>query len=139
LITREVHTVTAFLRSKDQILILLRSDRVRNFKNIWGAVSGLIENGLPADEQVRLEIKEETGLSGSDIQLVKTGETQIIDDLDRNLRKIVYPYLFDVKEPARIRINWEHSDYKWINPGDIDRYPTMPELKQTLQKVLTLD
>jgi 8-oxo-dGTP diphosphatase len=134
---KEVQTVTTFLESDGEILILLRSRHVRTFKGVWGAVSGMIDNGRNPDEQALVEIEEETGLTASDIQLSKKSEPQIIDDADRNLRKIVYPFLFHVLNRHKIRINWEHTEFKWIKPADLGDYTTMPELKETLERVLS--
>ncbi len=133
---KEVQTVTCFLESEGEILILLRSQQVRTFQGVWGGISGLIEKGKTAEEQAVLEIEEETGLTTADIELVKKGEAQIIVDADRNLRKIVYPFLFHARARNQIRINWEHTEFKWIKPADLARYPTMPELQETLDRVL---
>ena len=135
---KEVHTVTCFLESDGEVLILLRSQQVRTFKGIWGGVSGLIENGMTSDTQALQEIQEETGLERDDIQLLKKSEAQIILDPNRNLKKIVYPYLFQVVDRSKVKINWEHTVFKWIKPEEIDNYPTMPELKETLQRVLPI-
>lgn len=55
---KEVQTVTTFLESDGEILILLRSQHVRTFKGVWGAVSGMIDNGRNPDEQALVEIEE---------------------------------------------------------------------------------
>jgi hypothetical protein len=53
-----------------------------------------------------------------------------------NLRKVVYPYLFRVKDRSRIRIDWEHEELRWIKPENLDNYETMPKLSETLARVL---
>ena len=72
---KEVHTVTSFLESDGEILILLRSKKVRSYKSTWGGVSGLIDPGHTADEQAVQEIAEETGLAPADIRLIKKRRT----------------------------------------------------------------
>ena len=135
---KEVHAVTSFLQSEDKILILLRSEHVSTYQGKWGGISGVIDNDRTADEQALLEIVEETGLSKQDLELIRKGEPVMFDDEMFNLRKVVYPYLFHVKDRSRVRINWEHKELRWIGPQDFENYETMPKLKETLEQVLPL-
>jgi 8-oxo-dGTP diphosphatase len=133
---KEVCSVTCFLEFKGEILILLRGDRVRSYKGIWGGVSGRIQKGRTPLEQAKLEVEEETGLSGEDIVEVKAGEVLVFDDNEVKIHKVVYPFLFRIKDPGKVRIDWEHTQMKWIKPSEMDQYQTMPQLKETLSKVL---
>jgi 8-oxo-dGTP diphosphatase len=133
---REVRGVTAFIESDGKILLLLRSDRVSTYAGKWGGVSGSIDNGRTADEQALIEIEEETGLSRDDIMLVKKGEPLVFDDKSIQVTKIVYPYLFHVRDRNKIRLDWEHRQLQWIDPADIGTYDAMPMLGETLLRVL---
>jgi 8-oxo-dGTP pyrophosphatase MutT (NUDIX family) len=135
---KEVHAVTSFLESDNEVLILLRSKHVSTYQGKWGGISGVIDDGRTADEQAILEIKEETGLSGDAVELYKKGDPFVFDDEMLNLRKVIYPYLFHVKDRSRIRIDWEHKELRWIRPEDLENYDTMPKLKETLAQVLSL-
>ncbi|MFC2068831.1 NUDIX domain-containing protein [Chloroflexota bacterium] len=133
---KEVHAVTSFLKSQNEILILLRSEHVRTYQGRWGGISGLIDGARTADEQALLEIAEETGLSNQDIKLVGKGESLVIDDEVLHLRKVIYPYLYYVEDPCKIKLDWEHKEMRWIRPEDLKNYDTMPQLRETLAKVL---
>lgn len=133
----ERHSVTSFIESKGKILILLRSELVRTHPNKWGGISGSIDNDKTADEQAMIEIEEETGLSAENILLIKKGEPIIIND--EHHMKVIHPYLFHVKNRDAIKLNWENKQIKWIRPEDIDKYDTMPRLKDTLAQVLSLN
>ena len=135
---KEVYAVTSFLQSDDEILILLRSEHVSTYQGKWGGISGAIDGDRTADEQALLEIVEETGLSKQDIELIKKGEPFVFDDEVLHLRKVVYPYLFHVRDRRKIRIDWEHKELRWIRPEDLGNYDTMPKLKETLAQVLSL-
>ncbi len=130
---REV--VTSFLESDGEILILLRSEHVSTYRGRWAGVSGSIDEGNTADEQARREIEEETSLSKQDIELVRKGEPQLIDDKKLGFRKVVHPYLFHIKDRAKIKIDWEHKEAKWIKPEEIGNYHTVPMLKEALARV----
>ena len=131
----EKHVVTCFLESDGKILLLRRSRQVGSYQGKWAGVSGYVES--PPDEQSLIEIHEETGLDADDIQLLKKGEPLIIDDEELNTRWIVHPFLFHESTPEKVKIDWEHKEYRWINPADIDAYDTVPGLKKTLERVLS--
>ncbi len=134
---REIHAITSFLESANEILILLRSEHVSTYQGTWAGVSGHVDDDKTADEQALVEIEEETSLSREDVELIRKGEPLVFDDEKLGVRKIVHPYLFHVKDRSKINIDWEHKEIRWIKPGDIDNYETMPKLKETLARVLS--
>jgi ADP-ribose pyrophosphatase YjhB (NUDIX family) len=125
--------VTCFLFSEGKILLLRRSSRVSTYKERWAAVSGTIETN--PDEQALAEIREEVGLQSHDIQLIRKGQALLVEDKNLDIQWIVHPYLFYVKNPAGLHLDWEHQDSKWVNPADIENYNTVPELKEALLAV----
>ena len=131
----EKHVVTCFLESGGKLLLLRRSQQVGSYQGKWAGVSGYVES--PPDEQAVIEIREETRLDAGDIRLLKTGEPLVIDDEELRTRWVVHPFLFHVNTPEKVKIDWEHKEYRWINPVDIDTYDTVPGLKNTLERVLS--
>ena len=131
---QEKKVVTCFLESESEILILRRSDEVGSYRESWAGVSGYIES--TADEQALTEIEEETGLSRKDVTLLKKGEPLAVKDEGLGIRWVVHPYLFRIGDRDKITIDWEHKEAKWIKPEDIDKYPTVPNLKEALWRVL---
>ena len=128
----EKYVVTCFIECDGRILILRRSQIVGSFRGRWAGVSGYIET--TADEQALVEIEEETGLCREDVELVKKGSPLSVEG--EGVRWVVYPFLFRIKERDKIRIDWEHSDKRWIAPDEIDNYQTVPMLKEALAQVL---
>ncbi len=129
----ERNVVTCFLQSGGEILILRRSEKVGSYRGRWAGVSGYIEN--TPDEQALVEISEETGLSGKEIELVKKGEPLAVEDKEMGVKWVVHPYLFLIKDREKIKIDWEHKELKWIKPSEIDDYQNVPMLKEALQRV----
>jgi 8-oxo-dGTP diphosphatase len=128
------HVVTCFLLCAEQILILQRSDKVASFRGRWASVSGFIETN--PDEQGLTEIREETGLGQREVHLLKKGHTLSAED--GGVRWVVHPYLYEIQDKSRIRIDWEHSDLRWIDPNDLALYQTVPKLKEALTLVYPL-
>ena len=127
----EKHVVTCFLECDARILILRRSEMVGSFQGRWAGVSGYVET--TADEQTLIEIEEETGLRREDLELVRKGDP--LEAEDEGIKWVVHPYLFRIKERNKVKIDWEHNKIRWIKPGDIDNYETVPMLKETLARV----
>jgi 8-oxo-dGTP diphosphatase len=123
--------VTCFLESNNEVLILQRSEKVGSFQGKWAAVSGYMET--TPDEQALVEIEEEVGLKGADIKLVRKGEPLSVEN--QGIRWIVHPYLFHINDRAKIKIDWEHKETRWIKPGELVDYQTVPMLKETLARV----
>ena len=129
----EKQVVTCFLLSKGKVLILRRSERVGSYQGSWAGVSGYIETS--ADEQALTEIKEETSLDKEDVELIKKGKEIVAEDNKLGVKWVVHPYLFEIKDWDKIKIDWEHKELKWIKPDDLGSYQTVPKLKEALAQV----
>lgn len=130
----EKHVVTCFLEYDKKILILRRSGKVGTYRRAWAGVSGYLETS-PLD-QAYAEIREETGLFKSTTKLIKQGQPLEVIDRELNRKWVVHPFLFHVTDPERLQIDWEHTEFKWINPHELSKFQTVPGLKQALDSVL---
>jgi len=131
---KEREVVTSFLRHKGRILILRRSGKVGTFQGRWAGVSGYLEKGDQPVTRALKEIEEEVGITRSDIQLIKMGEPLRVPDKKRSTLWIVHPFLFESDTEA-IRVDWEHGEYRWIDPSALTMYETVPMLKEALERV----
>ena len=129
----ERHVVTCFLKFGVKILLLRRSDLVGSFRGRWAGVSGYMETS--ADEQALIEIEEETSLCQQDLKLFKRGKPLEVNDDEAGVKWVVHPFLFQIKEPGKIKIDWEHKEIRWIDPEDINNYETVPMLGEVLARV----
>ncbi len=132
---RKNNVVTAFLEHDGKILILKRSDKVRTMKGKWAGISGYIEENETALERALKEIEEEVGLKKEDVELVRVGEPLEVPDEERNTLWIVHSHLFKTSS-VKIKLDWEHDQYKWIEPKDITNYDTVLMLRETLLRCL---
>ncbi len=131
----ERHVVTCFLEYEGKIPILRRSERVGTYRGKWAGVSGYIEEGNTPYQQALKEIGEETGLGTEDVELVKQGQPLEVIDEEIGRRWVVHPFRFRVKRADQISIDWEHTEMKWIEPKDIAKYETVPNLMETWERV----
>lgn len=127
------HVVTCFLRYNDRFLILKRSDKVKTHQGKWAGVSGYIEPGETDEQTAEKEIQEETGLTLADVELVRKGEPIHVQDGTRVW--VVHPFLYEAKT-NNITIDWEHTEFRWIAPSELEDYDFVVFLDHALRAVL---
>ena len=133
---REV--ITVFLSHAGKILVLKRSTKVGTYQGYWSGVSGYLERTDPLD-QAYTEISEEVGLSSDQVTLIRReAPLEVVDQVQGRAWR-VYPFLFAVREPEQIRLDWENTEMRWINPSELSRLQTVPGLAEVLQRVLPTD
>ncbi|MDH7506343.1 MAG: NUDIX pyrophosphatase [Candidatus Thermoplasmatota archaeon] len=130
--------VTVILKNDEgKILILKRSSKVKTYKGMWGGVAGYIEKDENPYETALKEIKEEVGLEQEDVELLKEFDPVSFTDFYEKVRYDwkVFPFLFKVREKRKIKIDWEHSEYRWIAPSQILEFDTVPHFKEIVSKM----
>ena len=133
---RSTRIVTSFIKNNNKILILKRSDKVRSMKNLWSGVSGIIENNEIPVNRAKIEIFEEVGIRENKIELIKSVEKiKISSPQYENHEWEIFSFLFETKE-TKIKLNWENSEFKWINKNELKNYQTVPSLDKILLNLL---
>ncbi|MEJ2344966.1 MAG: NUDIX pyrophosphatase [Gammaproteobacteria bacterium] len=129
------HVVTAFLRHRGKILLVRRSGDVGSYRGRWSGISGYLEDPS-ALEQARREIGEETGLPAGEVELVVEAPALTVEEPELGRCWVVHPFLFEVANPQSIRLDWENTELRWVEPQDLASYATVPRLADALQGCL---
>ena len=133
---RFTNIVTSFIKNDDKILILKRSDKVKSMKCLWAGISGIIENNETPLTRAKIEIFEEAGIREEQIELLKAvQQIKISAPQYKNHEWNIFPFLFKAKNPE-IKLNWENSEFKWIEPNEVKNYKTVPDLEKILFSLL---
>tara|TARA_B100001142_G_scaffold147423_1_gene148359 strand:- start:178 stop:582 length:405 start_codon:yes stop_codon:yes gene_type:complete len=133
---RSTRIVTSFIKNNNKILILKRSEKVRTMKGLWSGVSGIIENNEKPRDRAIIEIFEEVGIEKGKISLIKTiGKMKISSPQYENHEWEVFSFLFKTNE-TKIKLNWENSEFKWIELDELKNYETVPSLEKILLNLL---
>ena len=133
---RSTKIVTSFIKDNEKLLILKRSDEVKTMKGLWAGISGIIEKNEEPLKRAKIEIFEEVGIKEDEITLVKSSEEMRINSPQyQNHEWEIFPFLFEAKNPT-IKLNWENSDFKWIEIGELKNYETVPSLEKVLFNLL---
>jgi len=130
--TRKV--ITSFVMHGGRVLLLHRSDKVGSMRGKWAGVSGYVEGEEDPLKRALKEIAEEVGLRRDQIRLVRSGSPIEVPDPDADRLWVVHPFLFEA-ETDRVRLDWEHDEYRWIAPAELDSYETVPHLREAFRSV----
>jgi 8-oxo-dGTP pyrophosphatase MutT (NUDIX family) len=129
---RSTKIVTSFIKDNEKLLILKRSDKVQSMKGLWAGISGIIEKNEEPLKRAKIEIFEEVGIIEDKITLVRSvKEMRINSPQYENHEWEIFPFLFEAKNPI-IKLNWENSEFKWINKEELKNYDTVPSLQKVL-------
>ena len=133
---RRTNVVTSFLNYNNKILILKRSEKVRTMKGLWSGISGIIENNEIPISRAKIEIFEEAGISEKHITLIKSTKELIIESPQyKNQQWIIFPFFFKTAT-NNIKLNWENSDFRWIEVNQLKEFNTVPSLEEILLGLL---
>ena len=131
---RQTHVVSCFLLRTDmdqpRLLIVQRSQHVGSYNARWAGISGFLETGVTPDEQAYTEIREETGLQGEQIRMLKQGRVIEYEDPSIGRHWYIHPFLFEVLTPDAIALDWEATNMRWIVPSEIQALQTVPKLDE---------
>ena len=133
---RKTRIVTSFLTHNNKILILKRSQKVKTMKGLWSGISGVIENNEMPIERAKIEIFEEVGINQKYITLVKSNKELCVESPQyKNHQWIIFPFFFKT-DKNDIKLNWENSEFRWINVDQLKQFNTVPNLEKVLLSVL---
>jgi beta-phosphoglucomutase-like phosphatase (HAD superfamily)/8-oxo-dGTP pyrophosphatase MutT (NUDIX family) len=128
--------VTVFIKYRDKILLLKRSENVGSYKGKWGAVSGFIDKLRYIENEAMEELKEEVGILEKDIAKMRVKKSFEVHDGAIGKTWIVFPVLAELKTKSEIKLDWEHTDFRWIRPDEMKNYDTDFKLEETLRRAL---
>lgn len=131
---RRFDTVTCLITWNRLLLMLKRSEKVNINQGLWCGVAGRIEKGMTPDETAFKEILEETGLQKNQIELIGS-VPPILIDIDAHNEAVVYPFLFRTDSPI-IKLDWEHTEYKWVKPSMIESFETVPRFNDIIKALM---
>ncbi len=124
--------VTLFVKYDGKILLMKRSQRVGNYKGRWCTVAGYIDEHKPVRRKMLEELNEETGVSKKSIKSFNLGKRYSFSDKKIDRTFVVFPGIVELKKKPRIKIDWEHTEYRWISPKDLKKFNIVPHLDKSL-------
>lgn len=131
---RRFDTVTCLITWNHLLLMLKRSEKVNINRGLWCGVAGRIEKGMTPEETAFKEILEETDLQKEQIELIGSAPPILID-IDPHNEAVVYPFLFRTDNQI-IKLDWEHTEYKWVKLNMIKSLKTVPRFNDIITALM---
>ncbi|MBA2268290.1 MAG: NUDIX domain-containing protein [Nitrosopumilus sp.] len=122
--------VTSVLKNQSEVLILHRSMKVKTMQLKWAGVSGYLETNEDLLSRALIEIYEETRINKDELILRKIFN-QLNVHIHNELMVIIQPFCF-VSNTRKVILDWEHSDYYWINYNEMDNFDYVPRFKEII-------
>lgn len=116
--------------SFSQILIVKRSPN-DSHPGVWEMPGGALEINEQPQQGALREIKEETNLNVNIFYTIST--TSSFSEKQPEVQVVRISFLCSVANPASLKLNHEHTEYKWVNPNNITEKPLSDFLGATLQ------
>ncbi|MBO8183616.1 MAG: NUDIX domain-containing protein [Archaeoglobus sp.] len=130
--------ITVFVKYRDKILLLKRSDKVSTYKGKWNTVAGYLDEIRPIEEKVLEELGEELGIGEENILSIRIADPFEFKDSRIGKTWIVTPVLIELGKEPEITLDWEHTDYTWIHPDELKNFDTVPNLDKSLERALAV-
>jgi isopentenyldiphosphate isomerase len=121
--------VTVFVKYNNKILLLKRSSNVNDYPRKWNAVTGFMDELIAVEEKILQELNEELGIGKDSINSIRVGKPYEVKDSDINKIWIVNPAIVELSKVPEIKLNFEHTDFKWIRKEELNFFNTVPILK----------
>lgn len=111
--------------NEGRVLVMKRN--IEPARGLYWFVGGRIKKGQALEEALKEQIKEETGLEWSEVKLLKVAS--VSSSMFRTRHTIDINFLLKKTSNSEIKLNQEHSDFKWLKPEEFDKEKLDPYLK----------
>ncbi len=119
--------VKALILNGNKILIIRRGNAEEFRSGEWDLPGGKLSFGESPIESIQRETFEETGL---DIEIIKPLDTWTFF---RDEEQVIGITFLAKPTSNNISIGKEHTEYKWIHPEEIDKYPVHEGIKKVIK------
>ena len=130
--------INCVVKYGSRMLVVRRSPEINFYPGYWNGISGFLDDHQSLTEKVYSELKEELGLTKSQIAKIEIGDIFDQDEPKYNKTWIVHPVLVEVKTD-KVRLDWEASDYKWLTLSEVKKIKLLPSFAETLERLLPFD
>ena len=126
----------AFVKHGEKILLLKRSDEVNDYPRKWNAVTGFMDELVTVEEKVLQELNEELGIGKDSISSMRVGKPYEVKDFSIKKTWIVNPVIVELNRMPQIKLNFEHTEFKWISKNELSYFNTVPILNNFFENYI---
>jgi ADP-ribose pyrophosphatase YjhB (NUDIX family) len=128
----EAPVLNIFVMYDGKLLLVKRGEKVGWLKGKWHIVAGFLDEMKTLREKAYEEMEEETGIARMHVKDVRA-ITPFHEHTDKNW--IVHPVLIELIDAPNIVLDWENTDFVWVDPAQIGRYDVVPSVISQLHRL----
>ena len=126
-----ISTVGALIFNPAREVLMIRTHK---WSNLWGIPGGKIKWGEPAEDALRREVMEETGLQIRDIQFVLVQDCIHSKEFFRDAHFVLLNYTAN-SDGGLVTLNDEAEEYQWLTPKAASDLPLNTPTRILLESV----
>lgn len=131
--TIEVHVAGICFNSKNEVLLLKRSQTRKLYPGFWECGGGQVYNGENFEEAIIRQIKEEASIIIKPLKVIGVYEINIPNDLQKKIPGIKFACKFLNYINNNIQISSEHDDWRWQPINQLDEFKFIPGIKEDIK------
>ena len=130
-----IPTVGALIRDDSGRMLLFKTAK---WSGMWGIPGGKIEWGVPSEEALRREVREETGLEIERIQFVMVQDSIASTEFYREAHFILLNYTCLALPGQSVTLNGEAQEFVWVHWEQAFELPLNTPTRRLLEIVRAL-
>lgn len=130
--------VMCTLKCGDKILIAKRGQGLADANGYWSTINGFIDEDKPVAAIAAQEFSEELGLE-IDPSRIKVAPSYRLKSQAEKREYIIFPCLAVVDSEPQIKLDYEHTAFKWIKREQLENYHILDDLPLVVDAALKLN
>lgn len=121
----EAPVLDVFVMYDQKLLLLKRSEQVGWLKGRWHIIAGFLDDEKTLREKILEEMLDETQITPEYV-----GHMHAVEPFYDNGAKLwlVHPALVTLAKEPKIVLDWESTEYTWIDPSALASYDVTPNV-----------
>lgn len=129
--------VMCTLVCRGKIFIAKRGHGLADANGYWSTVNGFIDQDKPVAQIAAQEFIEELSLKLDPLDIKVATSLTIKSQLEKR-SYIIFPCLAVVEKEPKITLDYEHTEFTWIDRKDLEKYHILDDLPLVIDAALKL-
>lgn len=121
-----------------EILLVKRSSKVGAYQGLWNGISGYIDEQKSVEDFAKQELREELSLLDTLFEKILVANPYEVHDKSIHKTWVVFPVLVTLPAKPVIALDWEHTDYVWIRPEQLQEFSYVKDFDVSVRKAIEL-
>ncbi|HVS78784.1 MAG TPA: NUDIX domain-containing protein [Candidatus Saccharimonadales bacterium] len=129
--------VMCTLKFGDKILLAKRGHGLADAEGYWSTINGFIDENKSVSQIASQEFREELGLK-LEPKSIKVAPSYKMKSQQEKREYIVFPCLAVIDYEPDIKLDYEHTEFKWIRREGLEKYHILDDLPLVIDSALKL-